>query len=119
MVTMPEQSLMFAKSSEKAVTSSSPEGLPLRSSILLERLRRGVVGEGERTICEILLATRKARTWDHKGHSIPPGRRDSFYYQNVNFEQDLDRIAFSAEIVPNSSLLDHWKSWIRITQLLT
>jgi anaerobic magnesium-protoporphyrin IX monomethyl ester cyclase len=69
-----------------------------------------VVGEGERTICEILLAHEEGSDLGSiKGIAYRQDGRDSFTPKR-ELEPDLDRIAFPArDLFPNQAYIDHWK----------
>ena len=112
MVTMREQSLMFARVLRESCDLLIAGGpLPSCDPVsFLSDFDVAVVGEGERTICEILLAHEEGSDLGSiKGIAYRQDGRDSFTPKR-ELEQDLDRIAFPArDLFPNQAYIDHWK----------
>lgn len=112
MVTMREQSLMFARRLRESCDLLIAGG-PLPSSDPVSFLCDFdvvVVGEGEKTVCEILLAHDEGSDLEHiKGIAYRQDGRDRFTPKR-DLEPDMDRIAFPArDLFPNQAYIDHWK----------
>lgn len=112
MVTMREQSLMFARHLREScdlIIAGGP--LPSCDPVsFLGDFDVAVVGEGERTICEILRAHEQGTDLGFiEGIAYRMDGRDRFTPKR-ELEPDLDRIAFPArDLFPNKAYIDHWK----------
>ncbi|MGD0951959.1 MAG: radical SAM protein [Methanotrichaceae archaeon] len=112
MVTMREQSLMFARHLRESCDLLIAGGpLPSCDPVsFLSDFDVAVVGEGEKTICEILRAHEQGSDLGSiKGIAYRQDGRDSFTPKR-ELEPDLDRIAFPArDLFPNQDYINHWK----------
>ena len=112
MVTMREQSLMFARVLRESCDLLIAGGpLPSCDPVpFLSDFDVAVVGEGEKTICEILRAHEEGSDLGSiKGIAYRQDGRDRFTPKR-ELEPDLDRIAFPArDLFPNQAYIDHWK----------
>ena len=112
MVTMREQSLMFARVLRESCDLIIAGG-PLPScdpGPFLGDFDVAVVGEGEKTICEIILAHEEGSDLGSiKGIAYRQDGRDCFTPKR-ELEPDLDQIAFPArDLFSNQAYIDHGK----------
>lgn len=111
MVTMREQSLMFARRLRESCDLLIAGG-PLPScdpASFLSDFDVAVVGEGEKTVCEILRAHEEGSDLGSiKGIAYRQNGEDCFTPKR-ELEPDLDGIAFPArDLFPNQAYIDHW-----------
>lgn len=111
MVTMREQSLMFARCLRESCDLLIAGGpLPSCDPVsFLSDFDVAVVGEGEKTICEIIRAHKEGSDLGSiKGIAYRQDGRDRITPKR-ELEPDLDRIAFPArDLFPNQAYIDHW-----------